>query len=178
MYSVGFFIFLNIIQIYEGGGKIGSIAVIITFYTKWRIKEPIIIPLLYRQGFEFASIRYGFKFVSNIQSRPKSQKVNYFLWIFVLTDTIIQYAISFICSYVSSNLFLLMFVDLYKYCLNPSKVIFIKGIVLCCNLRIFRKISLFSELHHLLSESLHFLDHLDRIPQKMSEYTHLYTNIP
>lgn len=48
--------------IYFGGGNKGSIAVIITFSTKFLIIFVKIGPFVSKQGFEFASIRKGLSF--------------------------------------------------------------------------------------------------------------------
>ena len=64
--------FYFIKYIYFGGGNNGSIAVIITFYTKLRIIFVNIGPFVSKHGFEFAYIKYGLRSRSSIKSNPNS----------------------------------------------------------------------------------------------------------
>ena len=57
---------------YFGGGNKGSIAVIITFYTRFLIIFVKIGPFVSRQGLEFAYIKKGLRLLSSIKSSPNN----------------------------------------------------------------------------------------------------------
>lgn len=59
-------------SLYSGAGKRGSTAVISTLSTSSGINLPSMIPEVYKQGLEFASMRKGVSSWSSIKSSPKS----------------------------------------------------------------------------------------------------------
>ena len=60
----------------RGGGKTGSIATFITFYSMAGISLARRVPSMVSEGLELASIRKGFIWSSSMKSRPKSSKQN------------------------------------------------------------------------------------------------------